>query len=209
MLPTQLRVRLGTKSSADQHCLHQNNAKFFGQTDYSSYPIHYGWLWGGNRQPFYPSHFSISLIRLSEWILHKYTPEISTRGSVSPSFSIRDCCHHSPWNAGNTKSAERFSTSTHTHTHRERESIITMVVVGPLVAAAIFTVYTFLLSWRQVSTGNVALIERGGKYHRTLEPGWHFIAWPLDQVSFCTTVSEILLDVPGKFARIMSSWHCR
>lgn len=47
-----------------------------------------------------------------------------------------------------------------------------------------------------VTTGNQVLVERFGKYHRQLGPGWHFLARPVDSVSFRGTTREQLLDVP-------------
>lgn len=47
-----------------------------------------------------------------------------------------------------------------------------------------------------VSTGDALLIERLGKYHRSLGPGWHVIGRPLEAVSFRNTLREQILDIP-------------
>jgi len=39
-------------------------------------------------------------------------------------------------------------------------------------------------------------VERFGKYHRKLEPGWHWIARPLEAESFHATTREQVMDVP-------------
>jgi len=47
-----------------------------------------------------------------------------------------------------------------------------------------------------VTTGNECLVERFGKYHRRLEPGWHFVKRPIESVSYSVTLREQVLDVP-------------
>jgi regulator of protease activity HflC (stomatin/prohibitin superfamily) len=46
-----------------------------------------------------------------------------------------------------------------------------------------------------VTTGDEALVERMGKYHRRLGAGWHWIWKPLDKVSFHVTTREQVLDI--------------
>mmetsp|Transcript_15678 Transcript_15678/g.33126 ORF Transcript_15678/g.33126 Transcript_15678/m.33126 type:complete len:372 (+) Transcript_15678:54-1169(+) len=47
-----------------------------------------------------------------------------------------------------------------------------------------------------VTSGDECLIERFGKYHRKLGPGWHIIYKPFESVSFHVTTREQVLDVP-------------
>ena len=47
-----------------------------------------------------------------------------------------------------------------------------------------------------VTTGNECLVERFGKYHRKLDPGWHWITRPFETVSFHVTTREQVMDVP-------------
>jgi len=47
-----------------------------------------------------------------------------------------------------------------------------------------------------VTSGDECLIERMGKYHRKLGPGWHWLWRPFDSVSFHVTIREQVLDVP-------------
>ncbi|CAB9496992.1 Stomatin-like protein 2, mitochondrial [Seminavis robusta] len=47
-----------------------------------------------------------------------------------------------------------------------------------------------------VTSGDECLIERLGKYHRKLDPGWHWIARPFEAESFHVTTREQVMDVP-------------
>jgi regulator of protease activity HflC (stomatin/prohibitin superfamily) len=47
-----------------------------------------------------------------------------------------------------------------------------------------------------ITSGNECLVERFGRYHRKLGPGWHFILKPFESVSFYATTREQVLDVP-------------
>ena len=47
-----------------------------------------------------------------------------------------------------------------------------------------------------ISTGDECLVERLGKYNRSLGPGIHFISKPFETVSFKDTLKEQILDVP-------------
>jgi regulator of protease activity HflC (stomatin/prohibitin superfamily) len=47
-----------------------------------------------------------------------------------------------------------------------------------------------------VTSGDECLVERFGKYHRKLGPGWHFVFKPFEVVSFRATTREQVLDVP-------------
>jgi regulator of protease activity HflC (stomatin/prohibitin superfamily) len=47
-----------------------------------------------------------------------------------------------------------------------------------------------------VTTGNECLVERFGKFHRKLSPGYHFVARPFEGVSYQATTREQVMDVP-------------
>ena len=47
-----------------------------------------------------------------------------------------------------------------------------------------------------VTSGDECLVERFGKFHRKLSPGWHFVFKPFENVSFHVTTREQVLDVP-------------
>ena len=47
-----------------------------------------------------------------------------------------------------------------------------------------------------VTTGDECLIERLGKYHSKLDPGWHWISRPFENESFHVTTREQVMDVP-------------
>jgi len=49
---------------------------------------------------------------------------------------------------------------------------------------------------RPVSQGNEALVERFGKFHKKLTPGWHLLLPVIDRVSYTETIREQILDVP-------------
>ena len=62
--------------------------------------------------------------------------------------------------------------------------IIFLVIVGQGLASA-----------KLVNQGNVALVERLGRYHRKLNPGLSFIVPILDQIVMEDTTREQLLDI--------------
>ena len=64
-------------------------------------------------------------------------------------------------------------------------------------AATIGAVCWYTVSCLQIVTsGDECLVERFGKYHRKLGPGWHLVLKPFETVSFHVTTREQVLDVP-------------
>ena len=55
---------------------------------------------------------------------------------------------------------------------------------------------TAAASLKIVTTGNTCLIERMGKFHRQLDPGWHWTTPILETTSMCGTVREQVMDMP-------------
>ena len=55
---------------------------------------------------------------------------------------------------------------------------------------------TAAASLKIVTTGNTCLIERMGRFHRQLDPGWHWTIPILETTSMYGTVREQVMDVP-------------
>ena len=55
---------------------------------------------------------------------------------------------------------------------------------------------TAAASLKIVTTGNTCLIERMGRFHRQLNPGWHWTIPILEATSMYGTVREQVMDVP-------------
>jgi regulator of protease activity HflC (stomatin/prohibitin superfamily) len=51
-----------------------------------------------------------------------------------------------------------------------------------------------------ITTGDECLVERFGKYHRKLGPGWHWISRPFETVSYHVTTREQVMDIPPQQA---------
>ena len=68
--------------------------------------------------------------------------------------------------------------------------LFTLVLLGGYIASSV----------KQINEGNEALVERFGKFHRTLKPGINFIFPILDAVVVEDTLREQVLDVPKQNA---------
>lgn len=65
------------------------------------------------------------------------------------------------------------------------------------LTTCLFAASCYSLSCLQIVTsGDECLVERFGRYHRKLGPGWHLICKPFESVSFHVTTREQILDVP-------------
>lgn len=78
--------------------------------------------------------------------------------------------------------------------------LLLLVTVGADTQVASFCIAGACIatacSLKVVTSGNECLVERFGRYHHTLGPGWHFV-WPvLEQISYIATKREQVLDVP-------------
>ena len=69
-----------------------------------------------------------------------------------------------------------------------------IVFIG-LLALAVFTIYKGV---KQVPQGSKWVIQRLGKYHRTLPPGLQFIIPYMDNVSYKVTTKDIVLEIPSQ-----------
>ncbi|MBI3919463.1 MAG: SPFH/Band 7/PHB domain protein [Betaproteobacteria bacterium] len=65
-----------------------------------------------------------------------------------------------------------------------------------VIALAIFAIITVWKGVRIVAQGEEWVIERLGKYHRTLPPGLSIIIPYLDKVAYKVVTKDIILDVP-------------
>jgi regulator of protease activity HflC (stomatin/prohibitin superfamily) len=70
--------------------------------------------------------------------------------------------------------------------------VMTVILIGLLVLAAIILITTI----RIVPQKKAYIVERLGKYHKTLDAGFHILAPFLDKVSYRHTLKEQAVDVP-------------
>ena len=73
------------------------------------------------------------------------------------------------------------------------ESIFNLVVWGILF---LVLVVRFFRSIRLVPTKSAYIVERLGKYSRTLQPGFHALIPFVDRVAFIRDLKEETVDVP-------------
>jgi len=64
-----------------------------------------------------------------------------------------------------------------------------------IIVLLVIILVTFLLSIKVVNTGYVSIVERFGKYHRTLEPGWHIIMPFADFVRKKISTKQQIIDI--------------
>ena len=67
----------------------------------------------------------------------------------------------------------------------------------PLIIAAL-VVFTIFKGVRTVPQGSKHVVQRFGKYHRTLAPGLQIIVPYFDQVAYKVTTKDIVLDIPSQ-----------
>lgn len=69
------------------------------------------------------------------------------------------------------------------------------IIFWALLGLIVITVYRGV---KQVPQGSKWVIQRLGKYHRTLSPGLQFIVPYVDNVSYKVTTKDIVLDIPSQ-----------
>ncbi|RLA45113.1 MAG: hypothetical protein DRR06_08045 [Gammaproteobacteria bacterium] len=69
------------------------------------------------------------------------------------------------------------------------------IIFWALLALIVVTVYRGV---KQVPQGSKWVIQRLGKYHRSLSPGLQFIVPYIDSVSYKVTTKDIVLDIPSQ-----------
>jgi regulator of protease activity HflC (stomatin/prohibitin superfamily) len=69
------------------------------------------------------------------------------------------------------------------------------IIFFALLALAVITVYRGV---KQVPQGSKWVIQRLGKYHRSLAPGLQFIVPYVDSVAYKVTTKDIVLDIPSQ-----------
>jgi len=65
-----------------------------------------------------------------------------------------------------------------------------------LSGLALFVLIILLRAARIVPQRSVLIVERLGKYHATLEPGFHFIVPFFDRIAHMHSLKEMVIDVP-------------
>lgn len=68
----------------------------------------------------------------------------------------------------------------------------------PVVAIAILIIVTIALGVRTVPQGRKDVVQRLGKYHKTLTPGLNLIIPYVDTVAYKVTTKDIVLDIPSQ-----------
>lgn len=68
-----------------------------------------------------------------------------------------------------------------------------------LVATAVIAVVALLKTARIVPQRQAHVVERLGKYHKTLEAGFHILIPFIDRVAYKHSLKEIAMDVPPQF----------
>jgi regulator of protease activity HflC (stomatin/prohibitin superfamily) len=66
------------------------------------------------------------------------------------------------------------------------------ISVGTGIVTACFGVTCL----KVITTGNECLVERFGRFHRKLGPGYHFLKRPFEKISYEATTREQVMDVP-------------
>ena len=69
------------------------------------------------------------------------------------------------------------------------------IIFWALLALIVVTIYRGV---KQVPQGSKWVIQRLGKYHRSLSPGLQFIVPYIDSVSYKVTTKDIVLDIPSQ-----------
>lgn len=73
-----------------------------------------------------------------------------------------------------------------------------MMEVSTIILAGI-ALFVFIILWRAtrvVPQRTVLIVERLGKYHATLEPGFHFVIPFVDRIAHVHSLKEMVVDVP-------------
>ena len=68
----------------------------------------------------------------------------------------------------------------------------------PVIAIVVLIIVTLKLGVRTVPQGRKDVVQRLGKYHKTLTPGLNFIFPYIDAVAYKVTTKDIVLDVPSQ-----------
>ena len=70
-----------------------------------------------------------------------------------------------------------------------------MVMVAVFVVVVLITI---MLGVRIVPQGSKQVVQRLGKYHKTLGPGLNIIMPYIDSVAYKVTTKDIVLDIPSQ-----------
>lgn len=69
---------------------------------------------------------------------------------------------------------------------------------APIIAVVVLIVITIALGVRTVPQGRKDVVQRLGKYHKTLNPGLNLIIPYMDTVAYKVTTKDIVLDIPSQ-----------
>ncbi len=72
----------------------------------------------------------------------------------------------------------------------------TMIASGIWVLMFLYTAVKFMQCLRMVPTQQAYIVERLGKYHQTLGPGFHILTPFLDKIAYIRDLKEEAIDVP-------------
>lgn len=89
-----------------------------------------------------------------------------------------------------------FSRSIPTRTNRQSRQRVVCSVSPTSVASLALSAFGVLNSMKLVRQGDMALVERLGKYRKTLQPGLHFILPVVDSIRSRLTSREQVFDIP-------------
>ena len=114
------------------------------------------------------------------------------RISILQTILLLLCCYYHNCNGAPIRSRDNFDFTGGSSSINTKSSLLRSKT-GVLIGAACW----YSLSCLQIVTsGDECLVERFGKYHRKLSPGWHLVLKPFETVSFHVTTREQVLDVP-------------
>ena len=71
-------------------------------------------------------------------------------------------------------------------------------IVGIIPALILFAIIFVFLAVKIIPQGEAWVVERLGKYNKTLSPGLHFIIPIIDKVRAKVTTRDIILDIPAQ-----------
>lgn len=73
-----------------------------------------------------------------------------------------------------------------------------MEALIPTIAVVVLVIVTIALGVRTVPQGRKDVVQRLGKYYKTLNPGLNFIIPYMDAVPYKVTTKDIVLDIPSQ-----------
>ena len=75
-----------------------------------------------------------------------------------------------------------------------------------LVILSLFVLIAFLSTFKVVPQRSVYIVERLGKYSRTLEAGFHVLIPFIDKIAYKQNLKEQAIDVASQICIIILQW---